>query len=158
MACIQRLAARVTLDDPQPALEAAEHRAASGDESWGQWVTEYRRGMAIIVRLAVTLEVSDRGGEVVETANRGVFLETDRQPPLIEQQVAELVSKDFSALARELIARGHNIDRTDLHDMYVHVELGDDVRRSLLEAEARSQRPSSDARLSRHENPPSDLP
>lgn len=155
MVCVQRLGAHVTLDDPQPILEAAKDRAVAGDESWKRWVAEYHRGEAIIVRLTVTLQIGGGAQDIIETANRGVFLETNPHPPRIEQQVAELVGKDFPVLARELTIRGHPTDASDLRDMYVHVELGEDVRRSLLQAGARHTPPDSDARLSRHQGPAS---
>ena len=135
---VERLAARVTLDDPGPALDRAQTEAAAGDESWRQWVTEYRDGEALIVRLDVTLEASEENGSrfAIHVANRGVFLEKDRQPPNVEQQVGELAAKDFPVLAERLAARGHRLDQYALGQMYVHVELADDVRRSLADAES----------------------
>lgn len=157
MARVERLVARVTLDDPAPTVERAEARAQDGDESWERWVAEYRRGEAIIVRLAVSLQVSDGADELtVEAANLGVFLEADPHPPRVEQQVAELISKDFPALTRELALRGHRLAPDALHDMYVHVELGEDVRASLTTAAASHDQPEGDARLSRHENRPTE--
>lgn len=129
MPIVQRLRARATLDDPVPVLERLAAAVADGDESWGRWLEEYQRGDALIVRVAVALDLDD--GQVVEAANRGVLIENDAQPPKVEQQVAELVGKDFAALAKELSARGHEIGEGELHAMYVHVELADDVRRSL---------------------------
>lgn len=155
MAIVQRLQARVVLDDPAPTLARAMEHADRGDESWARWVSEYWEGKAIIVRLEVSLELSDGEADLIEQANDGVFLETDPQPPKVEQQVAEVVSKDYSALARELDARGHPLARDELHTMYVHVELGDDVRRSLAnpavqaaghaDGEKLTARPSQDA-------------
>jgi hypothetical protein len=130
---VERVAARVTLDDPAPALARAEKEAAAGDESWQQWVEEYRNGEALIVRLETTLEASDGDGRplVIEVANLGVFLEKDAQPPRVEQQIGELATKDFSVFARELAGRGLRVDLNFLGQMYVHVELEDDVRAAL---------------------------
>lgn len=141
MVRVERLAARVTLEDPCAALARAEAAAADGDESWSRWVEEYRRGEAVIVRVDTTLEASagEGGPLVIHVANHGVFLEKDPQPPNVEQQVGELAAKDFSMLARELAERGHRVDRHVLGQMYVHVELGQDVRDSLSDAGSRSR-------------------
>jgi hypothetical protein len=45
-----------------------------------------------------------------------------------QQWVAELASGDLTALAGELAQRGHELDLQELGAMYVHVELGHDVR------------------------------
>lgn len=155
---VERLAARVALDDPAGPLARAERAAAAGDESWNQWVDEHRRGKALIVCLEVTLEALDRSGEriALRITNRGVFLEKDPQPPNVEQQVEELASKDFPSLARELARRGHQIDDHFLSQMYVHVELADDVRDSLEEAGGQTSRvglPGFDAGVAEPEGP-----
>jgi len=155
---VERLAARVTLDDPASSLAQAEQAAAAGDESWQRWVEEYRSGSALIVRLETTLEAADGDGEplVIQIANRGVFLEKAHEPPKVEQQVGELVAKDFPALARALERHGHRIDQHVLGQMYVHVELAADVRSALDDAEAaidESGLPEFDASLSELEGP-----
>lgn len=156
MVRVQRLRARVTLDDPGPTLRRAEAAAAAGDESWNRWLEEYRRGEAVIVCVAVAVEVAGLD-EAVETANQGVFLEIDSQPPKVEQQVAELVGKDFSALAAELSSRGQPLEAEEFLDMYVHVELAEDVRQALTMSIAAGAKqagtPDSDAGLSEAKGP-----
>jgi hypothetical protein len=134
-----RLKARVMLDDPGPTLAEAQAAATAGDESWERWVHEYRRGEALIVRLELSLEFSARERHVLGVANPGVFIEKHPDPPRVEQQIAEVVSKDFPLIARDLNARGHQVEEAELSEMYVHVELEEDVRREL----AASRRPQS---------------
>jgi hypothetical protein len=157
---VERLAARVTLDDPAPALARAETEAAAGDESWQQWVEEYRNGEALIVRLETTLQASDGDGRrlAIEVANLGVFLEKDAQPPKVEQQIGELATKDFSVFVRELADRGMRVDPHFLGQMYVHVELEDDVRDALSPgdghgSDTRDELPAFDASLSEMDGP-----
>jgi hypothetical protein len=151
-----QLHARVTLDDPERTLAEAEAAAAEGDESWEQWLAEYHRGEALIVRLEFSVEFSAGERDVVRVANPGVFIEKHPDPPMVEQQIAEVASKDFPFIARDLTARGHPIDEGALSEMYVHVELEDDVRRALeacAPAGHRASRgsPEAEIRLSRTE-------
>jgi hypothetical protein len=125
-----RLEARVKLDDPGRALAEAERAAGAGDESWERWIAEFRGGQALIVALEVTVTFDGVPG-TLRVANRGVFVEKHPEPPKVEQQIAEVVSKDFPLLARDLSHRGHHIDEAELGEMYVHVELGEDVRAAL---------------------------
>jgi hypothetical protein len=153
---IERLRVRVMLDDPAPAVTQARDEAGRGDESWQRWVAEYERGEAVIVALEVALEVFDGRPAVIDVANRGVFIETNADLPKVEQQVAELVSKDFPLLARELAVRGHRVDPRELDEMYVHVELDHDLRSALRAfGESRSEpagrHPDATAKLSRTE-------
>ena len=119
------------LDDSPAALANATAHAAAGDESWAQWVTEYERGDALILRLELALEVADAAGTVFTAARDGFFVENHIHAPKVEQQIAELASGDLVALAVELARRGHDLDRHELGTMYVHVELDSEVRRRL---------------------------
>ena len=141
MVSIQRLAARACLDDHPESLARARAQAAAGDESWEQWVTEYERGDALILRLELTAEFAG-GADDVNTAIYGLFVERDLHTPKVEQQIAELASGDFVAIADELIARGHDVDRYELGEMYVHVELDQEVRRRLSDGVRRDPLPS----------------
>jgi len=129
MVWVRRLSARASLDDSPAALEHATAQADSGDESWEQWVAEYRRGEALVLRLELTLELGDEAGEVITASTDGFFVENHAHAPKVEQQIAELASGDLSALAAELAQRGHELDVRELGAMYVHVELDPDVRR-----------------------------
>ncbi len=141
MFSVQRLSARARLDDTPEALAHARAEAAAGDESWEQWVAEYERGEALILQLELTISFTAGDADELRTCSRGLFVESDGHPAKVEQQIAELASGDFVELAKQLVARGHQIDVYDFGEMYVHVELDDDVRRCL--GTARQQRRSS---------------
>ena len=125
---VQRLSARAVLDDSPSALARAEAHAASGDESWEQWVDEYQRGEALILRLELALELEDSTGDVITASKDGFFVENHAHAPKLEQQIAELAFGEVSSLAAELRRRGHDLDLHDLDGMYVHVELDPEVR------------------------------
>jgi hypothetical protein len=133
---VQRLSVRALLDESPAALAHAEAKAAAGDESWEQWVAEYQRGDALIVRLELTLEVSNGAGEVITASRDGFFVENHVHAPKLEQQIAELASGDLAALAAELARRGHDIDLRELGTMYVHVELAPELRRRVQDRAA----------------------
>ena len=133
MVSVQRLSVKASLDDSPAALAHAEAQAADGDESWGQWVAEHRRGEALIVRLELTLEVLDGTGEVLTASRDGFFVENHVHAPQLEQQIAELASDDLATLAGEFAERGHDLDAHELGTMYVHVELAPELRRRVQE-------------------------
>ena len=128
---VQRLSVRALFDDSRAALAHAEAQAAAGDESWEQWVTEYRRGDALIVRLELALVLAGGTCETVTASRDGFFVENHADAPKVE--LAELASGDLTALAAELAERGHELDAHELDTMYVHVELDAEVRRRLHE-------------------------
>lgn len=128
MVWVRRLSARASLDDSPTALAHATAQADSGDESWEQWVAEYQRGEALVLRLELTLELGDATGEVITASRDGFFVENNAHAPKVEQQIAELASGDLTALAAELTQRDHDLDARELGAMYVHVELDPDVR------------------------------
>jgi hypothetical protein len=132
---VQRLSVRALLDDSPGALAHAEAEAAAGDESWEQWVEEYQRGDALIVRLELALEVSGDTGETLTASRAGFFVENHVHAPKLEQQIAELATGDLTALAAELTARD-DLDVSELSTMYVHVELDPEVRRRLRQRQA----------------------
>jgi len=134
---VQRLSARAQLDESPAALSHASARAESGDESWEQWLAEYRRGEALILRLELTLELSGDGNEVVRTSRDGLFVENHVHAPKVEQQIAELASGDFAAMAGQLAQRGRDLDLRGIGAMYVHVELDRDVQRRLRGTQSR---------------------
>lgn len=129
MITVERLSALARLDEPGDALARARAEANAGDDSWQQWLTEYERGEALIVRVQVTLELCE--GEPLRLTNTGVWIEKALHPPKVEQQIFELIAKDFQELAAQIGERGHSVDRWELGEMYVHVELAEDLRRAL---------------------------
>jgi hypothetical protein len=126
------------LDESPAVLARAEAQAAAGDESWEQWVAEYRRGDALIVRLELTVEVANGPGETLTASRGGFFVENHVHAPKLEQQIAELASDDLDALAAELSERGHHLDLRDIGTMYVHVDLDPELRRRVEERAAAS--------------------
>jgi hypothetical protein len=130
------MSVRALLGNSPAGLAHAEARAAAGDESWEQWVAEYQRGDALIVRLELTLEVSDGTGEVLTASRDGFFVENHVHAPKVEQQIAELGSGDLTTLAAEFAERGHDLDLHELATMYVHVELAPELRRRVEERAA----------------------
>jgi hypothetical protein len=135
---VQRLSVRALLDESPAVLAHAESQAAAGDESWEQWVAEYRRGDALIVRLELTVEVSGRPGETLTASRDGFFVENHVHAPQLERQIAELASGDLAALAAELAQRDHDLDLHELDAMYVHVDLDPELRRRVEERAAAS--------------------
>jgi hypothetical protein len=125
---VQRLSARASLDESPGVLAHARAHADAGDESWEQWLAEYRRGEALIVRLELTLELGDGAGDVITASRDGFFVENHADAPKVEQQIAELASGEVTMLAAELTHRGHRFDPHELGAMYVHVELDPGVR------------------------------
>jgi hypothetical protein len=119
------------LDESPRALTHARALAEAGDESWEQWVAEYQRGDALIVRLELRLELGDGSDEVLTTSKDGFFVENHTHIPKLEQQIAELASGDLAELAEELAQRGDAVDVRELGTMYVHVELDPELRRRL---------------------------
>jgi hypothetical protein len=134
------MSVRALLDNSPAGSAHAEARAAAGDESWEQWVAEYQRGDALIVRLELTLEVFDGTGEVLTTSRDGFFVENHVHAPKVEQQIAELASGDLTTLAAEFAERGHDLDVHELATMYVHVELAPELRRRVEERAAATGR------------------
>jgi hypothetical protein len=132
MLVVQRVEVMASLDDPRAALEWARREASAGDASWAQWVAEYERGEALILRLEVKLVAAGDRHEVIEVSNPGVFAEMTSHPPQLERQIAEMASKDYGVIAERLRRRGHAIDTFELGEMYVHVELDPALRASLL--------------------------
>jgi hypothetical protein len=84
-----------------------------------------------VVRLSTTLFAADGGAHVIESSNRGVFVETGIHPPRLEQQIADLAGHDLGPLAGELLRRGHRLAPYALEDMYVHVELGEELKAAI---------------------------
>ncbi len=138
MVSVQRLSVRALLDESPAALAHAEAQAAAGDESWEQWVAEYRRGEALIVRLELSVAVSGDPDETLTASRDGFFVENHVHAPKLEQQIAELASGDLAALSAELSQHGHHVDLHELSTMYVHVELDPELRRRVEERAAAS--------------------
>lgn len=122
-----RLSARARLDDSAEALANAKAEASAGDESWEQWVAEYERGDALIVRLELTIEITGDEPERLLAHTGGFFVENTGNPPRLEQQIAEVASADLHSQLQELARGRHHLEPDELDHMYVHVELDQTV-------------------------------
>ncbi|HTT28875.1 MAG TPA: hypothetical protein VMG37_10735 [Solirubrobacteraceae bacterium] len=141
MVSVKRLSVSARLDESAETLAEAKAQAAEGDESWEQWVAEYQRGEALILRLDLTMEINDGDDEVISATRDGFFVENHIHAPRVERQIAELASGDFAALSADLASRGHAFSPDELGELYVHVELDDDVRRRLADGSRPPERP-----------------
>lgn len=131
---MRRITAYVRLDDRPAAVFDALDRARSGDESWREWVDDYRAGEALVVRLRVEVEFDGPCGRgIVDARNADVWVQRSLHPPEVEAQVQEIVPKDFDAFEAEFARRGIAIGAHDLDRMHVRVELGPDVLRALYD-------------------------
>ena len=108
-------------------------------------MSEHERGEALIVRLDVRVVAMDHAREVIETGNRGVFVENDFHPPRLEQQIAELAKEDAPSITARLKELGHDIGFAELAEMYVHVELDPQLRAALRRDHAARRSLRSDA-------------
>jgi hypothetical protein len=142
---IERITAHAALDDADEQLGKAEAAAEHGDPDWAHWVDQYRAGHALIVALDVTVEYFTDTGErnYVHAHNDSVWVERHVDPPMVQEQIRQVASKDFSVLASALRERGLSIEETDLDEMYVEVCLDRSVRDDLAAPGAleRGERP-----------------
>jgi len=131
MRSIRAIKCHADLDD-SPALNEARANAAEGDESWQQWVDEYDRGRALILRLEVAIAFDDGDGiDETHMVNQGIWIEVSPHPPAVAGQLEEIVSKDFNVLGARLRDEGIDVSPTDLADMHVEVDMSMDVLRAL---------------------------
>jgi hypothetical protein len=121
-------------------------------------VADHEHGEALIVRLDVSVVAVDHASEVIETGNRGVFVENDVHLPMLEQQIAEMAKENVPATTARLKERGHDLGFAELAEMYVDVEL-DPQLRAALSSDGAVRRstpggsPSATARLSERTDP-----
>jgi hypothetical protein len=125
---VQRLSARAHLDESPQALTHAQAEAATGDESWQQWVDEYNRGDALIIQLDLKIELGGEQSDELERSVGGFFVEVDLHPAKVEHQIAELASGELIAMAERPESVVGGIDPDELGDMHVHVELDNELR------------------------------
>jgi hypothetical protein len=132
MVRVQRITAGVRLDDPAELLSYAGAAADAGDESWEQWLRDFERGEALIVALELSIELANGATEELHASTRAFFIDCGVSIPQVEQQIAEVAYEELVALVRDqLSARGHPPEILDCDAMYVHVELDQEVHRSL---------------------------
>lgn len=126
---VERLVARVWVQDPGEEVARIRRELDGGDDTWRRWLEELERGDAVVASMHVTAyaRLSDGTRCRADAENHHLWLELGAHPPLLEAQVQEVVGKDCGPLAQRLREFGELITADALSDMYVHVELGDDI-------------------------------
>jgi hypothetical protein len=144
---VERLEARAWVRDPGEELERIRDQLSSGDDSWARWLQELENGTAVVAAMRVTVHVrpSDGTPRTAQAENHHLWLEVGTHPALLEAQIEEVAGKDYAALAERLREFGERVTADDLADMYVHVELGDDLLAAARSAteEERARRPQA---------------
>jgi hypothetical protein len=137
---VRRIVARAWLAAPGSEVDQARARAQEGDPDWARWVQELDRGEATLVDLRVTVEIELRDGteHAIAVENHQIWVHLAHQPPIMAALVAELSNKDFNEIAARIRALGDEVDAGELHEMYVTVELADDLLDALRPAPARA--------------------
>lgn len=147
---IKSLTARACLAEPGSEVGEARARAEAGDGDWQEWIDQFDRGEAALIdiRVTVSLEFDDGTVEHVSADDYQVWMHLSQHPPVVAGLVAEISSKDLGLLTARIRELGHDITATELDDMYVTVELADDLLEALRpEAAARVGRSPAGARL-----------
>jgi hypothetical protein len=126
---IRKVTARACLAQPGSEVGEARARAHAGDQDWQLWVDELERGYATLIdmRVTVTVELDDGTVKVVEAEDKQVWMHLAQHPPVVAGLVAEMSAKDQELLTERIRALGQSIGPTELDDMYVDVELADDL-------------------------------
>lgn len=133
MAIVARIDATAELDDPTEAVELARRQAREADQDeFSQLVRDWESGRVVVVAVHVRVELRSEDGKPTRASRRssGVWLECDI-PPRVESQVQEVVPNELESLASELNADGVTVTADELAHMFVHVELGPELRRKL---------------------------
>ncbi len=136
MTTVLRLAVAAELENPAPAVaEANEH--ARDDAQFSHLVHGADRGDLLVVAMTTFVEArpARRQRSVrVQRVRHGVWIER-AAPPDVERQLSSIAPEDFGALIEQLEAAGAPLERGSLADLFVHVELGPDLRRELAAAD-----------------------
>ncbi|MDQ3880169.1 MAG: hypothetical protein M3295_03715 [Chloroflexota bacterium] len=144
MTWVRRISAYAELGDQEAAVRGALERARSGDPSWGEWLTDYETGAALVVRVAVEVEFDgEEGVGTFGIDEPEVWVQKSGHIPEVEAQVQELVPKTFHAIADEFARRSLAVRANELDRMYVHVGLGEDLLDVLFLAPTEPRTPGS---------------
>src|SRR4051812_20474452 len=129
---VRRLEAVAELDERPEAADAIRARAAEGDGDSRWLLTQWEQGRVLVARVRVTVVAEDDDGKEVSAAQvlSSVWLEHD-DPPRVEAQVADVAPGELPDLAAALRGRGVAVDDNELAASFLHIELGDDLRRAL---------------------------
>jgi hypothetical protein len=144
---IRSLTAQAWLATPGSELAGARERAAAGDADWALWVEEFDRAEATLIDMRVSIAIElDDSLKTVAMENHQVWMRLAEHPPIIAALIAELAGKDFDILASRIRELGGHISVHELRDMYVRVDLGDDLVDALgasSEQHARRSQPAA---------------
>lgn len=126
---IRNVVARASLADPGTEVERAREAARAGDQDWALWVKELDRGEATLIdmRVTVTFELADGDVREVAAEDHQVWVHRAQHPPVLAGMVAELASKDYDLLVERSRELGVLLSVNQLGEMYVTVELADDL-------------------------------
>jgi hypothetical protein len=131
---VLRVTALAELDTRPSAAGGNRSRADAGDPEEAWLLDQWQRRKVLLAKVDVSVVARDaRGADV--TAQRvieGVWLERDNLPA-VEAQVAEVAPAELPPLAEELRRRGAVVADEELEAGFLHVELGDGLRRALAE-------------------------
>jgi hypothetical protein len=130
---VREVATRAWPADSENEIGEARMRAEAGDPDWQQWVDEFDRGEAIVVdlRVSLTIERDDGSTQTLEVVNHGIWLPHGLHPPVVAAVIAEISSKDYEVLAERVARLGESITVSELEEMYVAVELSEDLQAAL---------------------------
>lgn len=138
---VRRIVARACLAEPGTEVDQARRRANEGDPDWRRWIEEFDRDEATLVDLRVTAEIErgDGSSHAIGVENHQIWMHLAHQPPIMAGLVAELSNKDFNEIAARIHELGEAIDPAELHEMYVTVELADDLLAAMRPAATRAR-------------------
>jgi hypothetical protein len=129
---VDRILAIAELDERPDAADGTRARAAGGDHDEGWILEQWEAGRLLLVQVAVIATGHD--GEAREVQARrvldGVWLEHDLAPA-VEEQIADIAPSALGAVAIDLREHGVQIEGEELERCYMHVELGERLRRAL---------------------------
>ena len=130
---IYRIAAEARLDTRPDAADRMQARAACGDRESALLLEQWRHGHLVLACVVVTICAEDEAGRKVEVTRQldGVWLER-ADPPDVESQVADVAPWLLRALADDLRALRIAADDAQLDASFVHVELADELLRSVV--------------------------
>jgi hypothetical protein len=129
---VDRILAIAELDERPDAADGTRARAAGGDHDEGWILEQWQAGQLLLVQVAVVATGRDEEARQVEARRvlDGVWLERDLAPA-VEEQVADIAPSALGAVATDLRERGVEIEGEELERCYLHVELGERLRRAL---------------------------
>ena len=107
-------------------------RAAGGDADSAWLLDEWRAGRVLLVSVTITAAARDAAGAIVAAIAHPepVWLEVE-DLPLVERQVADVCPSELAALATDLGQQGLAFDASHFNEAFIHVELGERLRRTL---------------------------